>query len=142
MSRITETASGTLSTAQYGSLQWTETLEQREGKEGEKGERNNSAEARPSYLKYDYLIQASSAERGGSPACLHAWSALHACSLVTKETDSAPFHTSLLIEEKLELSLVLDTAVGSVGGCCQGTWASWRCCWQALPAAALPVLAL
>lgn len=105
MSRAAGTATGAPSTAQYGSLQWTETLEQREGIEGEKGESNISAEARPSYLKYDYLIEASSAEREGSLACLPAWSILHACSLVMKETDPARCHTSLLIEEKLELNL-------------------------------------
>lgn len=85
---------GAPSTAQYGSLQGTETLVQRKGKKSEKRERNISAEARPSYLKYDYLIQAPSAQRGGSPTCLHAWSALHACSLVMKETDPAQCHTS------------------------------------------------
>lgn len=105
-------ATGAPSTAQYASLQGTETLEQREGKKSEKGERNISAEARPSYLKYDYLIQTSSAQRGGSPACLHAWSALHACSLVMKETDPAQCHTSFLIGEKLDLNLAWDTAVG------------------------------
>lgn len=101
-------------------LQWSDVGGTAEGGKGrQRRERNISAEAILSYLSCLCLVLAPSTGSRGSPACVYAWSAQCACRLLTTVMD-LPGAMALLIEEKLELNLASDTAMGSAEGCRQG----------------------